>query len=158
MHDDQLIDRAAQAMTRGEPSPRLRGVVRARIANSRSGLQARYPRRLWLPALTGAAIVIVAFTVWHTLLEPQGELVRSTRIASAASVMPPVTLQPAPVSVRRVGTSERASGPGRPRPRSIVVDPLVIEPLSVPLMAVDSSSGVMPLEIEPLQIEPLQPQ
>jgi hypothetical protein len=158
MHDDQLIDRAAQAMTRGEPSPRLRGAVRARIAHSRPVPPARYSWRPWIPALAGAAIVIVAITVWRTLLEPPGELVRSTRIASAASVMPPVTLQPAPVSVQQVDTSERASGPARPRPRSIVVDPLVIEPINVPLMAVDSSSGVMPLEIELLQIEPLQSQ
>lgn len=166
MHDDELIDRAAQAMTSGEPSPRLRGAVHARIAAGSAGVrrpglakQARHAmaRHLWIPALVGAAIVMLAITVPRTLMEPQGELLRSTRFAGVLSVTPPVTLEPAAVSLHQVEPPERAR-PDRTRPRNLVVNPLVIDPISVPLMAVDSSSGVMPLEIEPLQIEPLQPQ
>jgi len=42
--------------------------------------------------------------------------------------------------------------------RKLEVEPLVIEPIRMPLIAIDSSSGVMPIEIEDLRIEPLQVQ
>ena len=37
-----------------------------------------------------------------------------------------------------------------------LIPPITIEPLETELIAVDASSGVMPIEIEPLQIEPLR--
>ena len=50
----------------------------------------------------------------------------------------------------------RVNTPRRTPQRTLVVEPLVIEPISVPLMAVDASSGVMPIEIMEMQIEPLR--
>jgi hypothetical protein len=166
MPDDELIDQVARAMTRGEPSPALRQAVRARLEGEpglaqqarRWGLPSQAPR-MWAPALA-AAVVVVLMLIWPgTVSGPRVDPLRSTRIASVPYVTPPVMLQPAPqiATVHQVETAVRPRGPGRASQRSIVVDPLVIEPISVPLIAVDSSSGAMPIEIEPLQIEPLQP-
>src|SRR5690349_17991192 len=101
MHDDELIDLTAHAMTRGEPSPHLRGAVRARIASRRPRLapgpwrrwqpaQRVERRQFWITALAGAVIVILAIMVSRTVLEPRGELLRSTRIASELSVTPSI--------------------------------------------------------------------
>ena len=174
MHDDELIDRAAQAMTRGAPSPRLRAAVRARIAPARvvgvQGLTSpvltpqvrptKAPssaRRLWIPALAGAGFAVLAAVVSRSIVTAPVEPLPSTRHPSASFIATPVTLQPGPVAVTRATTAGRVRGRGT-TPRSIVVEPLVIDPISVPLIAVDSSAGVMPIQIEPLQIEPLQSQ
>jgi hypothetical protein len=168
MPDDDLIDRTAHAMTRGEPSLQLRHAVRARIEGlpgivGRPGLrkQARHvsAARPWI-ALAAAAVLVLSAIVSRTIDHPHVEPLRSTRIAGAPVVVPPVTLQPIPSGAGelQIEASDRVSQPRRTPARSIVLDPLVIEPIRVPLIAVDSSSGVMPIEIEPLQIEPLQPQ
>src|SRR5689334_9770529 len=61
MHDD-LIDRAARDLTRGEPSARLRQGVRARIGQRRG-----WSIPAMVPAFAGAAaLVIVAVLVqWY---------------------------------------------------------------------------------------------
>jgi hypothetical protein len=175
---DELIDRAARAITRGEPSSRLRGAVRERIVPSRRGFDSartgfnrrdiaslvhawiRKTGRAWIP-MTAAAILMIAAIVARSVSRPGIESLRSTQGARSLSVPLPATLQPAASDAGMHGverSSVRISGPGRTPQRSLVVDPLVIEPISVPLIAVDAGSGVMPIEIEPLQIEPLQPQ
>jgi hypothetical protein len=172
MSDDELINRAAHGMTRGEPSSRLREAVRTRIDRGTPGFVVAGPagrvrhfwekqaRHFWVPALTGAAIVVLAVVAARSLSGPRVELLSSTRIGDVPLVISPVTLQPAsPAPIgEQVETSVRAGGPRRTPQRAIVVDPLVIEPISVPLIAVESGAGVMPIEIEPLRIEPLQPQ
>ena len=153
MHDDELIDRAAHAMTRGEPSARLRQAVRVRIDNG--------TQRLWIPALTSvAALVVLAATmVWMPRSGRQ-----ATSPASAVVTPPPaVVSRVEPRVVESPAATPPASAPPvrrapRPAPRIAVIDPLLIEPLSVPLMTVETNSGAMPMEIQPLQIEPLQPQ
>ena len=37
-----------------------------------------------------------------------------------------------------------------------MIPPIAIAPLETKLIAVETSSGLMPIEIEPLQIEPLR--
>jgi len=174
MPDDELIDRTAHAMTRGEPSPQLRHAVRARIERlpgrpgiiDRPGLgapglakQARHASgaRLWIP-VAAVAVLVLSVIVASNVYRPQVEPLRSTRVASAPRVVPPVTMQPMSPDAGepQLEASVRVSRSRRTLPRSLVVDPLVIEPIRVPLIAVDSGSGVMPIEIEPLQIEPLQ--
>jgi len=155
-HDDDLIDRAAHAMTRGEPSNRLRHAVRARIET---------PRASWrLPAWVPAAVaVVVLLIVARALSGPRGEAdtPRPTQVATA--------IAPRPTEVARAPVARALSGPrgeaDTPRPtsarksqRKLEVEPLVIEPIRMPLIAIDSSSGVMPIEIEDLRIEPLQVQ
>ena len=39
-----------------------------------------------------------------------------------------------------------------------LIDPIMIEPITTVQIAIDVSSGVMPIDIEPLRIEPLQGQ
>jgi hypothetical protein len=81
-------------------------------------------------------------------------------MAGVLTVRPPVASAPAPLLVaeQEPGTPVRPNRLRRTSRRVIADDPLVIDPISVPLIAVDSSSGVMPIRIEPLQIEPLQRQ
>ena len=158
MHDDELIDRAAQAMTRGEPSDQLRPAVRARIDKGTSRLVAPAPwrrrkqaRRLWIPAVVTATAIALAVIVtqWSQRIAPV-PAPPPTRIAAAPSG--PVPQVPA----RPVETPVRVSGPKRTPQRTLVVDPLAIEAISMPLIAVDSSSGVMPIEIDDLRVEPLR--
>jgi len=129
---DQLIDVTVHAMTRGEPSDQLRAAVRARIERRRGW----WAMVWWAPALVAAMLVIV---VARTVSGPRGEPDTARPTAPLASA------NPGP----QVGSTERPERPERL---------IVIEPLIVPLLAVDTSSGVMPIDIEPLQIEPLQPQ
>lgn len=170
--DDELIERAAHALTRGEPSYRLRQVVRTRIEQRRPAYavdagdpwprrtQGRHfswqqTRRVWIPATAGVAIVLAIIagrTSFDSRLEP-------LQPAQAAIAPQPTVLVPAPEPSPRAVEAPRRIKESRPsRTRAIVVDPLIIEPITVPLIAVGSGSGVMPIEIEPLQIEPLQPQ
>ena len=169
MHDDELIDRAAHAMTRGEPSDRLRPDVRARIEKGPSRLGAPEPwrrwkqtLRFWIPALASAAAIVVlaATMVWRPESGRPATVSAPGTVAPAPAVVsrvePPVVESPA-VSAAPAPQARRARATST-APRIAVIDPLQIEPLSVPLMAVDANSGAMPMEIQPLQIEPLQPQ
>ena len=115
----------------------------------------------WVPVMAAAVVLVISVVVAWTLSGPHDAPVPSRQIANASRVTPPAVLRPAPQPVaaaRPVETPVRATRPNRTPRRTLVVDPLVIEPISVPLIAVDSNSGVMPIEIVPLQIEPLQPQ
>jgi hypothetical protein len=172
MHDDELIDRAAHAMTRGEPSARLRVAVRARLAAGLggAGLAARRPepwrrwkqaRHLWIPALaSAAALVVLAMTlVWmprpeHRVASSAPAVVAPPR-SVVSRVEPPVVESPVTAAAAPQARRQRVTSTAQ---RIAVIDPLVIEPISVPLMAVDANSGAMPMDIQPLQIEPLQPQ
>ena len=153
--DDELIDRVARAMTHGEPSTSLRQAVRTRIEQDRTP----WAGRVWIPASAAATLVLAAIVTW-TLSDPRVEPLRSTQLATALDVAPPVPLEsaPVPVSAQLSARSDSEGGSRSTRQLSLAVPPLVIEPISVPLIAVDASSGVMPIEIDPLQIEALQPQ
>ena len=151
--DDELIDRVARAMTHGEPSTRLREAVRTRIEQDRTP----WAGRAWIPASAAATLVLAAIVTW-TLPGPQVEPLRSTQLATALDVTPAIPLESAPVFVSAQLSAPSDSGSRSTRQLSLAVPPLVIEPISVPLIAVDASSGVMPIEIDPLQIEALQPQ
>lgn len=153
--DEELIDRIARGMTHGEPSTRLRQAVRARIEQDRTP----WTSRIWIPASAAAALVLAAVVTW-TLPGSRVEPLRSTQVATTLSVIPPVPLAPAPllIAVPPSALSDSGGVARRTRQQAIVVSPLVIEPIRVPLIAVDASSGVMPIEIDPLQIEALQPQ
>ena len=150
---DDVIDAAAHAMTRGEPSVRLRQTVRARIDNPRA-----WPAlAAWLPALAGAATVVFAVFAWWTRVEPPpAQPVAATTPALAPQVAP---TQRAP----RLEIAAVTPPPAIPRPRVSrpvraldPITPIVIETMTTPLMAVGTSSGEMPIEIDELRIEPLQ--
>jgi hypothetical protein len=172
MRDDEVIDRAAEALTRGEPSPELRQAVRARIDAVSPGLfrltvpgtaslafsRRDQARRVWIPVVAAAALVIWV-VVARNLSSPRDAPLPSRNIASAYQVTAPVALQPTPaLAVSRPIVRRVATRPGRTAQQNRVVDLLVIEPIRVPLLAVERSSGVMPIDIQPLQIEPLQPE
>jgi hypothetical protein len=151
---DELIDREARALTRGEPSSRLRQVVRARIEQR----PRTWALPMWVPALAGAAALAITATIvgqiWFGSPD-SSPVVPAASVASAPAVPLAVTKPPEPQPVERVEHRERP-GPRRPV-KEIEIDPLVIEPLEVlRLTATDTSSGVMPIEIDDLRIEPLQ--
>ena len=153
--DDELIDRIARAMTHGVPSTQLRQAVRTRIEQEWTP----WASREWIPASAAATLVLAAIVTW-TLSGPRVEPLRSTQVATALDVTPPVPLESAPLLVSAQLSARSDSGGASRSTRQLItaVPPLVIEPISVPLIAVDASSGVMPIEIDPLQIEALQPQ
>ena len=168
-HDDELIDRAAHAMTRGEPSDRLHHAVRARIETSRPRIEtgrpgveigrpglAKQARHLWMP-LAAAAAIVLAVVVGRALLGPP-DAPRPTEVASAPAAPPGLRESTATPAPSPAGLRESSARPARGRTpqRKLEVEPLVIEPIRMPLIAIDSSSGVMPIEIEDLRIEPLQ--
>src|SRR5215212_7855775 len=63
---DDLIDAAAHAMTRGEPSVQLRHKVRVHIDKP-----AAWPAVVaWVPALAGATAMVLAVLAWWTPAEP----------------------------------------------------------------------------------------
>src|SRR3954463_4771958 len=172
MRDDELIDRVAHVLTRGEPSPQLRQAVRARIDAisprllrvgllGRAGLAFGSPdqsRRVWVPVVA-ADVLVISIVVARTLSGPLDAPLPSRNMTSAYQATSPVALQPTPaLVVSRPIITRVATRPGRTAQQNPVVDPLVIEPIRVPLIAVETSSGVMPIEIQPLQIEPLQPE
>jgi hypothetical protein len=138
---DRVVDTAAHAMTRGEPSLRLRHDVRARIGKRPSWRD----KRIWIPAMASAtALLLIAIAGRGLLEQPE-----APRLApQIATVEPPKS--PEPAAPERFERFERFERPS--------VNPIVIEPIVVPLMAVETSSGPMPIEIDPLQVEPLQPE
>jgi hypothetical protein len=185
MRDDESIDRAAYAMTRGEPSPQLRQTVRARIDLTHS--KRRVPA--WVPAAAVVMASVVAVVVVGRALSgsPGGsESVhrtatgpRPTQLASPPTVTPTSAQPPAAVAVRvsaprTIGRVRRTEHPtevpqyGMEHQDVASIPPsdaageqipaLVIRPLELTDIAVDTSSAVMPIEIDPLQIVPLQPE
>jgi len=173
MHDDELIDRVAHALTRGEPSNRLRVAVRARIGKSGEGPATRPlepwwmrkpVRHVWLTGVASAVAAVVtlsAVLIWtqpsrHPASSPlQGAVTTPSGVTTPAET--PVVGLPIITAPAAAHTILRAPAT-RARQRIAVIDPLVIEPISVPLIAVDANAGAMPLDIQPLQIEPLQSQ
>ena len=149
---DDLIDTTAYAMTRGEPTPHLRTTIRARIERNQA------PWALWRKVATAGAAALLLIVVAWTLSGPGAETEkgRPTPVEQTA-IAPPLApvvdnLSPPP----RVAQVTRP--PRRPTRALDPIAPLVIEPMTTPLMAVETSSGVMPIDIDPLQVEPLQPE
>ena len=164
---DALIDDAARRLVAGEPSSALRSSVRDRIG-------ARRPAWSFVPALAGAVVLLVVAVlvgrgpVGRTLLGPGGaDRVRppderpgiERAAAPALQLDEPAAIQPAPIPARQFTRRvAKVISPPAEEEESLI-PPIAIEPLkTVPLdvqIAVDVSSGVMPIDIAPLQIEPL---
>ena len=165
---DALIDEAARRLVAGEPSSSLRGRVRDRIGKRQSAWS-------FVPSLAGAAaLLLVAAIAGRALLDrpagpdkvgPTGDHLTTNSAPASASQQPEVTsIQPAPTTRRQLARRPAADVAALPEEDS-PIPPIAIEPLdTVPLramplrevqIAVDESSGVMPIEIAPLQIEPL---
>jgi hypothetical protein len=167
---DALIDEAARRLVAGEPSSSLRSSVRDRIGRRR-------PVWLAVPAWGAvAAVVIAVLIVGRAFVGPSAgpdkvrptgpDRVSPTRDAPAVASQShePAAIQPAPSTPRQVArrlATDVAVPPEEESPiPPIAIDPLATVPLrAVPLeeaqIAVDVSSGVMPIDIAPLQIEPL---
>lgn len=162
-HDDaidELIASAAKALTVGEPMRSLRNGVRERIAH-------RPPAWSLFPAWAlGAAAVILAVIAGQHLMGPAKDARSEPSVRKAVVSVPAPALPPTPAM--RQGAQRQAVPPPLPaRALSVaalppaeedepLIPPLMITPLATTQIAVDTTSGVMPIEIEPLQIEPLQ--
>ena len=150
---DGVTDAAAHAMTRGEPSAQLRMTVRARIDNRRA-----WPAvAAWVPVLAGAAAVALAvFASWTPVEPPPPHTVAVTTPAPA----PTISASPLAPTIETAAVAPLPAVPRtrvtRPAGALDPIAPMVIEPMTTPLMAVGTSSGVMPIEIDDLRIEPLQ--
>lgn len=161
---DALIDEAARRLVAGEPSSSLRRSVRNGIGRRWSAWWS------FAPALAGAAMVVMAI-VGRALLGPvdapdQKPTVARTgaeRPAAAVASLPAdlTPIQPVRITPRQSGRRLAADVTvPPPAEEESPIPPIAIEPLSAaPLrevqIAVNESSGVMPIEIAPLQIEPL---
>ena len=157
---DALIDDAARQLVAGEPSSALRSSVRDRIGSRR-------PVWSFVPALAGAAALLVVAVivgrgpVGRTLLGPPSERdnVRSTiEPAAAAAALQSdesAAIQPAPSPAGQFTRRLATATPPPPEEDESPIPLIAIEPLGAVQIAVDVSSGVMPIEIAPLQIEPL---
>jgi hypothetical protein len=153
-HDD-LIDRAARDLMRGDPSVRLRQMVRARIDRRRA-----WPTvAAWIPTLAGVGAVVLALFAWWPAVEPPPP--QPVAVVTPAPAPATAASQPAPL-IETVAATQPQARPRRrlTRPARALdpIAPMVIEPMTTPLMAVGTSSGVMPIEIDDLRIEPLQVQ
>jgi hypothetical protein len=154
---DQLIASAAKALTASEPTRALRSGVRERITR---------PRSAWsfVPVLAGVPVLAVAAVivgrVWSGAAGEPASVRPSNQIVDAApapSAPAAVFVQPVVTQAARAQTRPRLTA-RRETPLEVddtVIPPLTIAPLSTTQIAVDTGSGVMPIEIEPLQIEPL---
>ena len=157
---DALIDESARRLVAGEPSSALRRGVRDRIGRRR-------PAWSFVPVLAGvAALLVVAVIVGRALLgrpggpdtvRPTGERPTLQRIEPAiASQGPePTAIQPEPRHVRQLSRG-RAAAVSLPLPEEEpLIPPITIEPLTTAQIAVNESSGPIPIAIDPLQIESL---
>ena len=151
----ELIASAAKALTVGEPTRSLRSVVRERIGHRR-------PAWALVPAWgLAAAAVILAVVVGRGLMQPADddrparEVVESVPAPKPAPVMAQAPARQAVQSPQPTRRLVAAAAP-LPEEEDPLIPPITIAPLSTVQIAVDTSSGVMPIEIEPLQIEPLQ--
>ena len=166
---DALIDEAARRLTAGESSSSLRGSVRERI-------RGRRPAWSFVPAFAGvAALLVVAVIVGRALLDPVGRTLSGPAIRStserpaieraaptvASQTNEPAAIQPVPSAPRQLARRLAADITAPPPVEEespippIAIEPLATAPLGAVQIAVDVSSGVMPIEIAPLQIEPL---
>src|SRR4051812_14043687 len=132
MRDDELIDRAAHALTRGEPSPQLRQAVRARIDAVSPGLFAAgtrgttglafgsrdQPWPVWI-AVAAAAVLVISVVLARTVSGPRAAPLTSRQIASAYQATPPVVLQPSALALSGpiiTRTTARAGRAGQQNP------------------------------------------
>ena len=166
---DALIDDAARQLVAGQPSSSLRGAVRDRIGSRRSPW-------VFAPAFAAAgAVVLVAILVGPTgapdaeRAVPSATVARIERPAHGIEPMERFERQEPSERPERLERPERFERFERlersadltfeeeePLIPPIMIEPLTaIEPLASVQIAVDTSSGVMPIEIAPLQIEPL---
>ena len=163
---DALIDEAARRLVAGEPSSSLRSSVRDRIGSRR-------PVWLAVPAWGAAAAVVIAvLIVGRTLSGPAGgpgpgvptapapwggvarPMIERAAPAVASQLDEPAAIQPVPSTPRQLAR-RLAADVAPPAEEESLIPPIAIEPLTPAQIAVDVSSGVMPIEIAPLQIEPL---
>ena len=167
---DALIDVTARGISAGPLPSSLRTTVRRRIEQT----QARWAFPVWQVAGATAATALVVMTLLMVRSVPapveEAGPVQATREPVAA------TPRKAPPTIARAVPPDAA--PARSRigkaivPRRLVfaanadatedieplIDPITIEPIATVQIAIDVSSGVMPIDIEPLRIEPLQGQ
>jgi hypothetical protein len=153
---DALIDHAARRLVAGEPSSSLRRGVRDRIGTRRP---------VWglAPAWgVAAAAAIAAVFVGRTFVGAPD--IRTTNPPATVSPVIDVALHaPQPTPIQPVPSTSRqfARRPAAevtappPAEEESLIPPITIAPLAPAQIAVDVSSGVMPIDIAPLQIEPL---
>ena len=155
---DALIDDAARQLVAGEPSSALRSSVRDRIDRRQS---------TWslVPALAGASAlaVVAVMLVGRTLSGPPGgpdkarPTIEHPVIERAQAPGSPGETDNVRPTSDGVQLTRRLAAPVAPPPEEDPpIPPINIEPLATAQIAVNVSSGVIPIEIEPLQIEPLR--
>ena len=151
---DDPINIAARDLTMGEPSAQLHHRVRSRIARP-GGVS----RPTWIGVAGAAAAVLALF-----IFSDRPQIPPDQRSAVAVPQAPPAgqqdSAEPPPTQVV-VPVAAKAPPVGQPRTRRPTrslepIEPLVIEPMTLPLIAIGTSSGVMPIEMDDLHIEPLQ--
>jgi hypothetical protein len=164
---DALIDDAARQLVAGQPSSSLRRAVRDRIGS----------RRLpWVfaPVFAAAGALVIAAILVGPMLSGPPDVERALRGPTVARIVRPERFERSEriERIERIERSERIERIERserlersadlsfeddePLIPPITIEPLTaIEPLTSVQIAVDTSSGVMPIEIAPLQIEPL---
>jgi hypothetical protein len=151
---DAAIDAAARALTSSEPSTALREGVRNRIGR-------RWNVWRLVPA-AAAAMIVVALILSRLTSAPETPV--PPRPQQPELVVAPIAVPEPPPGIQRVVATttmppmRRLVAASEPPPEELepVIPPITIAPLETALIAVDTSSGVMPIEIEPLRIEPLQ--
>ena len=167
---DTLIDVTARAISAGPLPSSLRTSVRQRIEQA----QARWALPVW--QVTGAtaatALVLVTLLLVRSVPAPVEDAGRGPAPRAAGAATP----VPAPPTVTRAVQPDAAPADSRSGTRPLsgglvfaanadatediapLIDPIMIEPITTVQIAIDVSSGVMPIDIEPLRIEPLQGQ
>jgi hypothetical protein len=169
-HDplDALIADTARAMTEGESTVDLRTAVRNRIAQSQTGW--RFPVWRAVAATGGAALVAVTLFLGRSGRAPvedgggiqaeQAQVSATTVTApSMARAIQPAAATPSPVRARTAPRRLVLAAEGDvAEDIEPLIDPITIEPIATIQIAIDVSSGVMPIDIEPLRIEPLRGQ
>lgn len=155
MRDDDIIDRVARGLTRGEPSSRLRQAIQRRIAPRRT------PWRVvrWVPAAATVLLLLVVLPRTMPAPDPHSppEAPRATGAAVARGtkpVVPSAVAEKTPVTHAR--SREARLPPARVEPMAPVPPLVDIEPLVTDPITVATSVDMVPLEIEPLHIEPLE--
>ena len=165
---DAVIAEAARSLTAADPPPTLRVAVRDRIERPAFGASVflgppklgtseggRRKKAWWLvPAGATVALVVVALVLGRPATPPT-PVVQPGSDAPAVVAAPVVTV---PVTTPETTSERRVAATLEPTPEEL--EPL-IPPITIPLLetkqiAVDTSSGVMPIEFMPLRIEPLQ--
>jgi hypothetical protein len=155
---DALIDEAARRLVAGEPSSALRRGVRDRL-DRRRPVWSLVP--VWGAAAAALVAVVFAARIFLAAPDRPDSVVATDRPstvksgAQLATRAAPAVIQPESSDARQVSRRRAAALPLPPPEEEPLIPPITIEPLTTAQIAVNESSGPMPIEIEPLQIEPL---